>query len=278
MPDFVDLHIHSNHSDGRQSPRQVIDDAHELGLKAVSITDHDVVSGYGEAAEYAKNKEIEVISGIELSASKADDDIHLLGYLFRADHSRLLDTLEKFRRIRSERGKKMVARLARLGMKLDYEEVLKAAGEAAVGRPHLAEAMVSNGFAASYNEAFDRYLGVGGPVYVPKAKLTPAEAISLIHEAGGVTVMAHPVLTNRDDMIAEMVAAGLDGIEIFHPTHTQATRKKYRKIARQQGLFMTGGSDSHNRRGRYGDIGQEKVPYEYLTAMKEAWQKRAGRR
>jgi len=278
MPDFVDLHIHSNHSDGRQSPRQVIDDALELGLKAVSITDHDVVSGYQEAAEYARDKEIEAISGIELSASKVDEDIHLLGYLFRPDHGRLLETVERFRRIRSERGKKMVAQLARLGMKLEYEEVLKAAGEAAVGRPHLAEAMVNNGFVASYNEAFNRYLGLGGPVYVPKAKLTPAEAIELIHEAGGVAVMAHPVLTNRDDMIEEMVSAGLDGMEIFHPTHTQTTRKRYRQIAQRHGLFMTGGSDSHNRKGRYGDIGQEKVPYEYLASMKEAWQKRAGRR
>ncbi len=275
MPDFVDLHIHSNHSDGRQSPRQVVDDALELGLKAVSITDHDVVSGYGEAAEYANGKEIEIISGIELSASKADDDIHLLGYLFRPDQGHLLETIERFRRIRFERGKKMVTRLGRLGMKLDYERVLEAAGEAAVGRPHLAEAMVKAGFVASYNEAFARYLGMNGPVYVPKAKLTPAEAIKLIHEAGGVVVMAHPVLTNRDDMIAEMVAAGLDGMEIFHPTHTNTIRKRYRQMAKRHGLFMTGGSDSHNRKGRYGDIGQEKVPYECLVSMKEAWRKRA---
>lgn len=278
MPDFVDLHIHSNHSDGRQSPRQVIDDALELGLKAVSITDHDVVSGYGEAAQYAKDKGIEVISGIELSASKADDDIHLLGYLFRPDYDRLLETIERFRRIRFKRGKKMVTRLARLGMKLDYGDVLEAAGEAAVGRPHLAEAMVKAGFVSSYNEAFARYLGIGGPVYVPKAKLKPAAAIKLIHEAGGVAVMAHPVLTNRDEMIVEMVSAGLDGIEIFHPTHTNTIRKRYRQVAKRHGLFMTGGSDSHNRKGRYGDIGQEKVPYEYLASMKEAWQKRAGRR
>jgi len=278
MPDFVDLHIHSNHSDGRQSPRQVVDDALEMGLKGISITDHDVVSGFVEAAEYARDKEIEVISGIELSASQSGEDIHLLGYLFRPDHEPLLETLEKFRRIRYERGKKMVKRLTGLGMKLEYEEVLKAAGEAAVGRPHLAEAMVNNGFVNSYNEAFDRYLGIGGPVYVPKAKLTPAEAINLVHEAGGVAAMAHPVLTNRDDMIAKMVAAGLDGMEIFHPTHTQATRKRYRHLAERHGLFMTGGSDSHNRKGRYGDIGQEKVPFEYLAQMKEAWQKRAAGR
>lgn len=278
MPDLVDLHIHSNHSDGRQSPKQVIDFALKKGLKAISITDHDVVSGYLEAAEYSRKKDIEVVAGIELSASQKDDDIHLLGYLFRPDHGRLLETLERFRRIRFERGKRMVERLIGLGMKLDYEDVLQLAGKAAVGRPHLAEAMAKKGFVSSYNEAFAKYLSLGGPVYVPKAKLTPAEAIDLIHEAGGVAVMAHPALTDADAMIDEMAAAGLDGIEIFHPTHDRNKRKWYRLLAHRLELFVTGGSDSHNRKGRYGDIGEEKVPYQCLVIMKEAWQKRAGKR
>jgi len=275
MADFVDLHVHTDHSDGRQSPRQVIDRALEIGLKAVSITDHDVVSGYVEAAEYARGKNIEVISGVELSASKTDDDIHLLGYLFRPDNERLTETIERFRQIRLERGKKMVERLARLGYELPYEEVLEVAGEAAVGRPHLAEAMKNRDIVDSYDEAFKKYLAMGGPVYVPKAKLTPAQAIALIHEAGGVVVMAHPALTDRDDMIEDMVADGLDGLEIYHPTHDRATRKRYRKIARRFGLFTTGGSDSHNRKGRYGDIGEEHVPYKYLEGMLAAWRKGA---
>jgi hypothetical protein len=278
MHDFVDLHIHSDHSDGRQSPAQVVEYALNLGLKAISITDHDVVTGYIEASAYAEDKEIEVIAGIELSASKADDDIHLLGYLFRPDHDRLLKTIERFRRIRFDRGKMMVERLGDLGLEMDYDDVLEIAGEAAIGRPHLAEAMVKHGFVSSYNEAFDEYLTLGGPVYVPKAKLSPSEAIDLIHEAGGVAVMAHPALTDRDVIIPELAAVGLDGLEIFHPTHTRAARKKYRQIAERYGLFMTGGSDSHHRKGRYGDIGQENVSAEYLTGMKEAWQKRAERR
>jgi predicted metal-dependent phosphoesterase TrpH len=278
MPDFVDLHIHSSHSDGRQSPQQVVDVALGMGLKAISITDHDVVSGYLEAAEYARGKSIDVIAGIELSASKKDDDIHLLGYLIRPDHEGLLKALERFRRIRNERGKKMVKRLADIGVKIEYEDVLQSAGNAALGRPHLAEALAKNGIVASYNEAFNKYLALDGPVYVPKAKLTPTEAIDLIHQAGGMAAMAHPALTNRDDMIEEMAAAGLDGMEVFHPTHGRAARKKYRQIARHYKLFITGGSDSHNRKGRYGHIGQENVPYGCYEKLMKTWQKRADRR
>jgi predicted metal-dependent phosphoesterase TrpH len=278
MPDFVDLHIHSSHSDGRQTPGEVVEHALKLGLKAISITDHDVVSGYNEAAACASGKDIEVVPGIELSASKRDDDIHLLGYLFRPDYQRLLEMIDRFRRIRFERGKKMVERLAKLDMTIDFEEVLETAGEAAIGRPHLAEAMVKHGFVSNYNQAFEKYLGLDGPVYVPKAKLTPAEAIDLLHEAGGVAVMAHPGLTERDDMIEELAAAGLDGLEVYHPTHNRVMRKKYRKISKRLGLFVSGGSDSHQRKGRYGEIGQENVPLECLDSMKEAWQKLAERR
>jgi hypothetical protein len=273
MPDYIDLHVHSDHSDGRQSPREIIDRAHQLGLKAVAITDHDTVSGYETAQKYADEKGIELISGVELSASKTDDDLHILGYLFRSDNSHLLTTLHKFRQIRRERGKKMVDRLAGLGMVMDYDEVLALADKAPVGRPHVAEAMVKNGFVYSYNEAFNKYLYLGGPVYVPKAKLTPSEAIDLIHNAGGVTVMAHPGLTDRDNMVEELVQDGLDGIEIYHPAHNGSARKRYRKMAQKFGLFMCGGSDSHNRKGRYGEIGDEKVPYEFLIDMK-AYQQR----
>jgi predicted metal-dependent phosphoesterase TrpH len=272
MVDLVDLHIHSTHSDGRQTPQEVVDRGLTLGLKAIAITDHDTVSGYVEAAAYAAGKAIEVISGVELSTSQTDEDIHLLGYLIRPDHSRLLETLERFRRIRYERGLKMLDRLADLGMPFYFDEVLQAAGSAPVGRPHFAEVMLKRGYVSAYDEAFQKYIGLGGPAYVPKAKLTPAEAIELVHDAGGMAVMAHPILSNCDELIAPMVAAGLDGIEIYHPTHNRTARKKYRQIARQYGLVVTGGSDSHNRAGRYGAIGQEQVPETCVTEMKARWQ------
>jgi len=217
---------------------------------------------------YVQGKNIELISGVELSATRSDEDIHILGYLFRSDDARLLEMLEKFRRIRLERGKKMTERLAEIGMVVDFDEVLKAAGHAPVGRPHVAEAMVKSGLVSSYNEAFEKYLFTGGPVYVPKAKLTPTEAIDLIHGAGGVAVMAHPGLIGRDEIIEELVRCGLDGLEIFHPVHNAADRKRYRKTAERFGLFLSGGSDSHNRKGRYGDIGEEKVPFDYLAEIK----------
>jgi len=271
MPEYIDLHVHSDHSDGLQTPRDVIDHSLARGLKAVSITDHDSVAGYREAAAYAVGRDIEVIAGVELSAARTDEDLHFLGYLFQPENERLNETLEKFRGIRYERGKKMVDRLAKLGLRVDYDNVLAEAGRAAVGRPHLAEAMVKGGCVSSYAEAFNRYLIVGGPAYVPKAKLTPAEAIMLIHQAGGMAVMAHPALTDRDDMIEALVAWGLDGIEIYHPTHKVAAQQKYREIARRHGLCVTGGSDSHNRKDRFGDIGTERVPYTCLLDLKATW-------
>lgn len=268
MPDFVDLHIHTNHSDGRQSPQEVVDRALELGLKAIAITDHDAVSGYREAAAYARGKEIEVVSGVELSSAKADDDIHMLGYLIRPDDARLQETLDRFCRIRAERAKKMIERLAKLGIQVDFDEVKAAADGAPLGRPHLAQVLVEHDAVASYGEAFDKYLALDGPVYVPKAKLTPAEAIELIHHAGGVAVMAHPILTDRDELIPELVESGLDGIEVFHPTHNRSARKRYRQLAGKYRLLCTGGSDAHNRTGRYGEIGEGRVPYDYLEQMK----------
>ncbi|MCK5125971.1 MAG: PHP domain-containing protein [candidate division Zixibacteria bacterium] len=274
MPELVDLHIHTNHSDGLQTPEDVINSGMRLGLKAISITDHDVVSGVIEAASYAEGKDIEVVSGIELSVSKAKDDIHLLGYFIDTLHEELVETLERFRRIRQERGRKMVERLAAIGVNIDYSKILASAGKAAIGRPHLAEALLNGGYVSNYNESFRKYLGLHGPVYVPKAKISPAEAISLLHRAGGIAVMAHPGLTNEDNMIEEMAAAGLDGIEIFHPTHNGTDRKRYRRLAEKLGLVCTGGSDSHNRKGRYGDIGDQKVPADYLAMMKNAWHER----
>lgn len=276
MAELIDLHIHSDHSDGLQSPRDAVDQAVKRGLKAMAICDHDTISGHLVAEAYGRRMPIEIISGVELSAAKTDEDLHILGYLFNPGHGRLLETLDTFRRIRIERGRRMVDRLAELGLTMDYDDVLKAAGQAAVGRPHVAEAMVKNGLVDSYSEAFARYLIVGGPAYVPKAKLTPKEAIDLIHEAGGMAVMAHPGLTKCDEMIPELVAWGIDGLELYHPTHDRADRKRYRLLARRYKLVMTGGSDSHNRKGRFGDIGDEPVPYRYLTDLKTAWQN-AGR-
>jgi predicted metal-dependent phosphoesterase TrpH len=177
MPDYIDLHIHSDYSDGRQSPREIVDRAIELGLKAIAITDHDTVSGYEEAAAYVQGGNMELISGVELSATRTDEDIHILGYLFRSDDARLLEVLEKFRLIRLERGKKMTDRLGEIGMVVDFDEVLEAAAHAPVGRPHVAEAMVKRSLVSSYNEAFEKYLFTGGPVYVPKARLALAEIL-----------------------------------------------------------------------------------------------------
>ena len=268
MPDYIDLHVHSDYSDGRMSPRQIVDRGLTLGLKAIAITDHDCLSGYEEAAAYAEGKSIEIVAATEFSAEVGKSDIHILAYLFRPDNAGFRKALDGFRNLRYERGNKMVERLQALGVKVNFEDVMEVAGKAAVGRPHLAEAMVKNGQVSSYDQAFKRYLFQGGPVYMSKAKLAPAEAIELIHAADGLAVMAHPGLTKRDDIIDGLAADGLDGLEIFHPTHNSSSRKRYGQMALRHSLCLTGGSDAHHRPGRYGDIGDEKVPYEYLIEMK----------
>ncbi len=272
MAEYVDLHIHTDHSDGLQTPRQVVDRGRELDLAAVAITDHDTVSGVAEAAAYAATIGFDLVAGIELSASTGEnDDIHLLGYFINIDHPVLVETLERFRRARLERGRVMVKRLADLGLMINYDDVIETAGGATVGRPHLAEVLVKDGLVSSYHEAFNRYLYLGGPVYVPKSKLSPSEAIGLIHETGGVAVMAHPGLTGRDEIIPALAAAGLDGIEIYHPIHNVSARKRYRLLAKKFRLAMTGGSDSHNRKGRHGDIGDERVPVGYFEGLRARW-------
>jgi hypothetical protein len=274
MADYVDLHIHTYHSDGRQTSDEVVAQALKLELKAISITDHDTVLGIPEAESCAAGTGLEVVSGIELSTTVDDRDLHMLGYLFDPENKQLLDAIRHFREVRETRGQRMLEKLTELDMPIEIEEVRAAAGEAAIGRPHIAQVMLEKKYVHTYNEAFRRYIGTNGPAYVPKANLSPQEAIDLIHEAGGVAVMAHPALTAYDEYIPTLKEQGMDGIEIYHPTHNRSDRQRYRKLGKKLDLFFIGGSDSHNRKGRYGDIGDQRVPYHYLDDMKDYWQKR----
>lgn len=274
MADYVDLHIHTCHSDGRQTSAQVVEQALKRDLKAISITDHDTVVALPEVQSCAEGTELEIIPGIELSTTVDDRDLHMLGYLFDSENKRLLDAIRHFREVRERRGRRMLEKLAELDMPIDIQEVKAAAGEAAIGRPHIAQVMLEKKYVHTYNEAFRRYISTNGPAYVPKANLSPQEAIGLLHEAGGVAIMAHPALTNYDEIIPTLKEQGMDGIEIYHPTHRRSDRQRYRKMGKELDLIFMGGSDSHNRKGRYGDIGDEHVPYKYLTVMKEHWRKR----
>lgn len=241
----ADLHLHTNASDGQYSPTELVELARKFDV--IAITDHDTTDGVEEAQQAAARYGAPiVIPGIELSAEDADGDVHMLGYYIDIHNRSFQDTLARFRENRYRRGQKMVEILTAMGMPLDWDRVTAIAGDGAIGRPHIARAMLEAGYVESVKDAFNRYIGNDGPAYVARTRLTPEESVALIHSAGGVAVLAHPGLLNDyRSMIRRLVAVGLDGVEVNHPANDEATRLDLRGIATTNHLIMTGGSDFH---------------------------------
>ena len=227
------------------TPTDVVDAACELGLAGVAIADHDEVAGVEEAAAAGKSCNLRVLPAVEFSTYEGKADIHILGYLLDIKNEKLLEHLNKFREARLNRGIKMVERLREMGVSIDVDSVLEIAGGGAVGRPHIAQALLRNGAISNYEEAFRKYIGLHHPAYVQKYQLRPHEAFEIIKEANGVAVLAHPGTLKRDDFIPGFVAEGMRGIEVYHPKHNQWAVNHYKQIAEKLGLVATGGSDSH---------------------------------
>jgi predicted metal-dependent phosphoesterase TrpH len=247
-----DMHVHTTASDGAYTPAEIVRQAAALGLTGLAITDHDTLDGLGEAAEEAKRLGLRLIFGVELSCEQAVPDVngephevHMLGYFLDPDKqafSRRLRELQAHRRVRAE---KILARLAECGMPLDGVFLAAYAEEGSAGRGLIGRKLVEAGYVRSVDEAFERWLGVGCPAYVPRMKLTAVEAVQLLHENGGVAVMAHPVQSGDDRLIPLLAAVGLDGLECCHPDHDEALTEHYRQLASELDLVMTGGSDCH---------------------------------
>jgi predicted metal-dependent phosphoesterase TrpH len=269
MPGHIDLHIHTFYSDGLASPEEVIKSVRQKKLAAFAICDHDNLEGYLKAKELLKNDGPELISGVELSSGKDDEDIHILGYDMVPDNDFLNDALDKFRLKRNQRGKKMLIKLKEMGIDIPYELVLEIAGYSAIGRPHIADALVRAKKIGDYETAFRRYIGKDGPAYVPKDNLEPKKAIELIHKAGGLAFLAHPGIGRAGQYIDEFIIQGLDGIEVYHPKHGSRLKKIFLKMAEEKSLLTSGGSDFHAREGRLSMIGSQSVPYENLARIKE---------
>ncbi len=269
----IELHAHTSASDGQHTPAELVAMARALALDVLAITDHDTTAGL-EPARAAAAGQLMILSGIELSAEDASADVHVLGYGFDADDYGLQTTLAEFRARREVRARQMVERLAALGAPVDWERVL-ALAHGAVGRPHIARALVAAGHAESVREAFDRWLHNGGPAYVARHRLTPEEAISLIHGAGGAAVLAHPgLLPDWRSMILRLVPAGLDGVEVAHPKNDQAVRLDLRGLAVRFGLIMTGGSDFHGRLvndAQFGSVAPPPGAFEGIQARAAHW-------
>jgi len=247
----------------------VLEQAQGSGLSAVAITDHDTVEGVAPTLELAAEHGIEVIPGIELSSEAEKKDIHILGYFLDCQNAELLRQLKLFQEARVARIKKMIEKLAGLGIEgIDFQEVASLTRSNSVGRLHLATVLVRKGVVTDIKAAFDKYLGENGPAYVPKWKLSPTEAIRLIKQSGGSAVLAHPMVTAKDELIPSFVRAGLDGIEVFYPFSSQTALDFYKHIAQKHNLVMTGGSDSHGKSKPYNNVGSMKVPYEQVEALR----------
>lgn len=268
----VDLHIHTTISDGTWTPEEAAREAIRRDMIAIAITDHDDVAGVVPAAAVAEPAGIEVVPAVEIDTDYADSDVHILGYYIDIENPDLLRLLAGIREARIERARKIIDRLAKLGCQIDESRVLEIAGTGSVGRPHIAAAMVEAGCVASVTEAFDTLIGRGSPAFVPRYRLLPAEAIQQVRRAGGIAVLAHPVKLRHDDIIEELIADGLQGIEAYHCDQSPAVAEHYRRLADQRGLLVTGGTDSHGMKAdRPVPMGSVPTPEACFHRLKEAW-------
>ena len=248
--------------------------AAELGIEVISLTDHDSVEGVREAQAAGEAHGVKVVPGAELSVHVENKDVHILAYFVDADSESLRATLQMYRDERLHRAERIVKKLNSMGVRITFEQVLAKAAGGAIGRPHLADVLVEEGCCFSSNEAFQKYLGYGKPAYQSKYVMAPDEAIDVIHEAGGIAVIAHPALYGADELLSELVAAGVDGIEVWHIKHTPSHVAKYQAFADAHGLLVSGGSDCHG--GGRGDavMGKVKVERSIFENLERGWRER----
>ena len=243
----VDLHIHSTVSDGKFSPEEIVSKAAALGLTIIALADHDSVDGIAPALEAAKAfPPLRIIPCVEISTDMPSGEAHVLGYFIDYTSDELNASLEKFRSSRQRRAQGMIAKLHNLGIRVDWQRVQEIAGDGSIGRPHIAQAMLEKGYITSIKDAFTGYIEHGGPAYVEREKMTPAEAVALIARSNGLPVLAHPfTVIDPQAMVIELKTAGLVGIEAYYNGYTADEIKSLVSLADKHGLIATGGSDYH---------------------------------
>ncbi len=260
---FVDLHMHSTASDGVLAPAAVVAAARAAGLSAIALTDHDTLEGVAEARTAGDALGVRVVAGVELSAHEGDRELHVLGL-----HVTRLGSLEErlvaLRATRRTRAALIVEKLRALGFPIDLEAVWREAGDGAVGRPHVARVLIANGWAKDHRDAFDRLIGSGRPAYVPKQRLPLAEAVQMLHEAGGLAIIAHPGADGSRSRLELLKRIGFDGVEVRHPSHTVEDIARLGTLADYLGLVPSGGSDWHGAAEGPRTIGNMRVPNAWL--------------
>jgi hypothetical protein len=253
------------------SPEELVSYAHAIGLSAVSITDHDTVRAQQEALETGKRFGIDVVTGIEFSVEEDGASVHILGYCVDHGNVPLVTNLEELSRSRVTRARDIVRKLDERGVSIPFEEVLAEAGRGSVGRPHIARVLHRRGLVSSVSEAFVRYIADGAPCHVPKQVLPLETVVALITQAGGVAVWAHPGWNvRRAELLERLLAAGVKGIEVWHPNHSDRLAAEIIALARSRGLVCTGGSDFHFVELMQADIGEVTAPYESVLALRKA--------
>jgi predicted metal-dependent phosphoesterase TrpH len=277
---YIDLHLHTTASDGVMRPSEIVRYAKLKGLQAIAITDHDTIEGLEEGLAEGERIDFEVIPGIEISAEHSPGSMHLLGFFIDIHHPFLNERLGYLQRARAERNPKIVEKLNQLGIKVTYEEVLKASGGGQVGRPHFAQVLLEKKYVRSYQEAFERFLRKGAPAYVDKFRFTAKEAIHFINESKGVAVLAHPNTLHMngyselESLVIRLIEEGLKGIEVYYPEHSALEVDQYKALAERHGLLMTGGTDYHGIEKNELDIGvgrgNMKLPYSIVEELKAA--------
>ncbi len=266
---FADLHVHTTHSDGSDTPAEVVQKAAESGISCLAVTDHDTCSGLEEAAAASVKHGVELIAGIEISTYIGAKSVHILGYLMDINSDLIKKIVTGARSCRLERMERMVSRLNDLGYDINLDETLEFIGEATVGRALLARYLVHKGFFSSVGGVFDTILGDGNTVYEPVKMFSPEAAIKLVAGAGGVTSLAHPGYTGIDDEIPRLAAAGLDGIEVFSSQHYRDAERRYLELAERFDMLVTGGSDCHGAKMPSRNIGDVKLSYDYIEKLKK---------
>jgi predicted metal-dependent phosphoesterase TrpH len=266
----ADLHLHTTASDGKLTPQELVRQAVELKLDVIAITDHDSVGGISPALEVAKSfPQLMVIPGVEINTDVPKGEVHILGYFINYRDPEFNHALEELRNSRYERGKKMVARLAEIGVHIDWGRVLGLAGGGSVGRPHIAQAMLERGYISSLQEAFTKYIGRNGPAYVERKKLMPVEAVKLVFNSGGLPVLAHPAdIEPLEPLILELKRAGMVGIEIYYNGYASKTINQLKRLAEKHNLVACGGSDYHGLDDSIGaSMGSVDLPRESVEQL-----------
>lgn len=275
----IDLHLHTTHSDGSQSPAGVVRLAHEAGVSALAITDHDITTGLPEAIATGQELGIEIIPGIEISSRHGESELHVLGYFIKWQDAQLNERLMTLRESRHRRNPKIIELLQAAGIDITYDEVRAVAGSDSVGRPHIARVLMDKKVVTTAKEAFDRFLAEGKAAYVPRDLPAPVDAIRWIKDAGGLAVLAHPTWVKTTegtltDLARQLKEQGLDGVEVHYSTHTPRQTRTYLSLAKQLGLLVTGGSDFHGMTKPDIEVGIGKgslhVPDHLLPKLKDA--------